>query len=170
MRFERCRGERIALTRTVGLACLLQKRAVMMRPLPSRRRVPDECLRKTDGPAFFRPSLAKAELRLPNITGRGAPNRGAPRQGPPMGAGLTGTRRLPSKRLRPLHAPPWPSAHYRWLSWSGGSPSGSCEVGVDVLAAQPVIGAEPPALHQRENPVNPWQDHMTPPSCRPFTR
>jgi Transposase DDE domain len=28
-------GERIALTRTVGLACLLQKRAVMMRPLPS---------------------------------------------------------------------------------------------------------------------------------------
>jgi hypothetical protein len=35
------------------------------------------------------------------------------------------------------------------------------EGGVDVLAAQPVIGAEPPALHQRENPVNPWQDHMT---------
>jgi hypothetical protein len=35
-----------------------------------------QCLRKTDGPAFFRPSLAKAELRLPNITGRGAPNRG----------------------------------------------------------------------------------------------
>ena len=35
------------------------------------------------------------------------------------------------------------------------------EVAVDVLAAQPVIGAEPPALHQREDPVNPWQDHMT---------
>jgi hypothetical protein len=75
-----------------------------------------QCLRKTDGPAFFRPSLANAELRLPNITGRGAPNRDAPRQGPPRGTGLTGTRRLPSKRLRPLHAPPWPSAHYRWLS------------------------------------------------------
>src|SRR5689334_19075639 len=35
------------------------------------------------------------------------------------------------------------------------------EVAVDVLAAQPVIGAEPPALHQREDSVNPWQDHMT---------
>ena len=35
------------------------------------------------------------------------------------------------------------------------------EISVDVLAAHPVIGAEPPALHQREDPVNPWQDHMS---------
>src|SRR6516162_6387738 len=34
------------------------------------------------------------------------------------------------------------------------------EIRVDVLAAQPVIGAEPPTLHQGEDPVNPWQDHM----------
>jgi len=34
------------------------------------------------------------------------------------------------------------------------------QVGVHVLAAQAVIGAEAPALQQRENPMNPRQDHM----------
>src|ERR1700680_2275939 len=31
---------------------------------------------------------------------------------------------------------------------------------IDVLAAQPMIGAEPPTLHQREDSMNPGQDHM----------
>src|ERR1700730_6773194 len=31
------------------------------------------------------------------------------------------------------------------------------EIGVEVLAAQPMIGAEPPTLHQREDPMNPGQ-------------
>src|SRR5436305_1678718 len=34
------------------------------------------------------------------------------------------------------------------------------EIGVDVLAPQPMIGAEPPTLHQREDTMNPGQDHM----------
>ena len=34
------------------------------------------------------------------------------------------------------------------------------EIRVDVLAAQPMIGAEPPTLHQREDSMNPGQDHM----------
>jgi hypothetical protein len=34
------------------------------------------------------------------------------------------------------------------------------EISVDVLAAQAVIRAEAPSLHQREGPVNPWQDNM----------
>src|SRR6516165_4405979 len=34
------------------------------------------------------------------------------------------------------------------------------EIRVDVLAAQPMIGAEPPALHQREDSINPGQHDM----------
>src|SRR3954462_4221703 len=34
------------------------------------------------------------------------------------------------------------------------------EIRVDVLAAQPMIGAEPPALHQREDSMNPGQHDM----------
>src|SRR5438309_11923719 len=34
------------------------------------------------------------------------------------------------------------------------------EISVDVLAPQPMIGAEPPTLHQREDTMNPGQDHM----------
>ena len=34
------------------------------------------------------------------------------------------------------------------------------EVRVDVLAAEPVIGAQSPTLQQREHPVNPWQGDM----------
>src|SRR5437763_12624893 len=34
------------------------------------------------------------------------------------------------------------------------------EIGVDVLAAQPMIGAEPPTLHQREASMNPGQHDM----------
>ena len=34
------------------------------------------------------------------------------------------------------------------------------EIRVDVLAAQPMIGAEPPAFHQRENSMNPGQHDM----------
>src|SRR5437879_5457500 len=34
------------------------------------------------------------------------------------------------------------------------------EIGVDVLAAQPMIGAEPPTLHQREDSMNPGQHDM----------
>jgi len=34
------------------------------------------------------------------------------------------------------------------------------EIGVDVLVAQSMMGAEPPTFHQREDTVNPWQDHM----------
>ena len=35
------------------------------------------------------------------------------------------------------------------------------EIRVDVLAAQPVIGAKPPTLHQREDSMNPGQHDMT---------
>src|SRR6516165_1585595 len=35
------------------------------------------------------------------------------------------------------------------------------EIRVDVLAAQPMIGAEPPAFHQREDSMNPGQHDMT---------
>jgi hypothetical protein len=35
-----------------------------------------------------------------------------------------------------------------------------------VLAAQPMIGPEPPTLHQREDSMNPGQ-HYGRPSCRP---
>ena len=34
------------------------------------------------------------------------------------------------------------------------------EIRVDALAAQPVIGAEPPTFHQREDSVNPGQHDM----------
>ena len=34
------------------------------------------------------------------------------------------------------------------------------EIRVDVLAAQPMIGAEPPTLHQREDAMNPGQHDM----------
>ncbi len=34
------------------------------------------------------------------------------------------------------------------------------EIRVDVLAAQPMIGAEPPTLHQRKDSVNPRQHHV----------
>src|SRR5436309_8935831 len=34
------------------------------------------------------------------------------------------------------------------------------EIRVDVLAAQPMIGAEPPTLHQREDSMNPGQHDM----------
>src|SRR5690242_3462322 len=34
------------------------------------------------------------------------------------------------------------------------------EISVDVLAAQPMICAEPPTLHQCEDSMNPGQDHM----------
>src|SRR6202048_411389 len=34
------------------------------------------------------------------------------------------------------------------------------EIGVEVLAAQPMIGAEPPTLHQREDAMNPGQHDM----------
>src|SRR6202035_4931047 len=34
------------------------------------------------------------------------------------------------------------------------------EIRIDVFAAQPMIGAEPPTLHQREDSMNPGQDHM----------
>src|SRR5437868_3525664 len=36
------------------------------------------------------------------------------------------------------------------------------EIGVDVLAAQPMIGAEPPTLHQREDSMNPGQHGCAP--------
>src|SRR5208282_789630 len=35
------------------------------------------------------------------------------------------------------------------------------EIGVHMLAAQAVIRAETPAFHQRENPMNPRQHHMS---------
>jgi len=35
------------------------------------------------------------------------------------------------------------------------------EIAVDVLAAQTVICAEAPSLHQRESPVNPRQDNVS---------
>ena len=34
------------------------------------------------------------------------------------------------------------------------------EIRVDMLAAQPMIGAEPPTLHQREDSMNPGQHDM----------
>src|SRR3954471_21082094 len=34
------------------------------------------------------------------------------------------------------------------------------EITVDVLAAQPMIAPEPPTLHEREDSMNPGQDHM----------
>jgi len=35
------------------------------------------------------------------------------------------------------------------------------EIGVDVLSAQAVVSAQPPPLHQREDPVNPRQHDVT---------
>ena len=35
------------------------------------------------------------------------------------------------------------------------------QIGVDMLAAQAVIGAKAPAFQQRENPMNPRQHHMS---------
>ena len=34
------------------------------------------------------------------------------------------------------------------------------QIRIDMLAAQAVIGAQPPPLHQREDPVNPRQHDM----------
>src|SRR5271163_1422295 len=41
-----------------------------------------------------------------------------------------------------------------------GSEDKLVEIRVDVLAAQPMIGAEPPAFHQREDSMNPGQHDM----------
>ena len=40
------------------------------------------------------------------------------------------------------------------------------EVGLEVLAAQPVIDAQRPDLEVGEDPVNPRQDDVGKPSCR----
>ena len=41
------------------------------------------------------------------------------------------------------------------------------EIRVDVLAAQPMIGAEPPTLQQREDSMNSRAARYGRPSCRP---